>query len=67
MITEIEHHLIEMIYDASLGAKWEKVLAALVEYMACSAGAFISFDQLDPHANFTHISLYTTKKDNSLK
>ncbi|MDA0696766.1 MAG: helix-turn-helix transcriptional regulator [Proteobacteria bacterium] len=55
MITEIEHHLIGMIYDASLDAKWEKVLAALVEYMACSAGAFIAFDQLDPHANFTHI------------
>ncbi|MBJ9986999.1 helix-turn-helix transcriptional regulator [Acinetobacter sp. S40] len=55
MITEIEHDLIGMIYEASLNAKWEKVLAALVEYMACSAGAFIAFDQLDSHANFTHI------------
>lgn len=55
MMTNVEHQLVGLIYDAALTHQWETVLTALVEYTESYAGALISFDQLNPETNFMHL------------
>lgn len=54
MVTEKEHQIIGLIYDAILNHKWNDVLAEIVAYTQSYSGFFTVFDQLDPASNFIY-------------
>lgn len=54
MITEQEHKIIGMIYDAVLNHKWDQVLAEIVNYTSSFSGIITVLDQLEPMSNLIY-------------
>ena len=54
-MTEKEHQIIEMIYEAAITHKWESVLKEIGKYTKSYSCVLISSDQLDPQMNFLHV------------
>ncbi|WP_335953202.1 helix-turn-helix transcriptional regulator [Acinetobacter higginsii] len=54
MITEREHQIIGMIYEAALNHQWDKVLVEIIAYTQSYSGFLTVLDQLDPTSNLIY-------------